>query len=628
MKNLILFLLSAGIAAAQVCGTASFPASVAGDSQLLVAADNVQTKLISSMGSSDTVAVVASNTGWLPNMLATIGSEQVLVTGISGNVLTITRGYASTTPAAHANGQSVSVYIDACYHQRIKSEVVAIENALGPNLANIQQAVVSISATSTNFTAQSPGGSLIVGANVIALWPVPSGVNGTDTGHYYYVSGGSGTPEACLGTGGSAVSGASTGTLIVTCANSHSGAWTLQSATAGIQEAVNYAPDGGIIVLPPGHLAVYATTYITRAVAITAGPGAGTDIGSSSATDVTMQTNGLSVFSVYTNESVKFDGFRVSYLTAQTSGNAIYLNAAGNNSGSTVSNMQMLNVFNGVYEHTVYAARIYGCTIQFYGSGIVLQDAVADNGVSHVFENELVGQDGAYAAVRILSGGGYHVDNNGMHSQTGHMQYGVSLETSAGPTSQIFIIGNQIDGVTTYGVNLAETVDYYGIHVENNLISNFINPSGFIGVFVANAHTIAGLILGNTISPAVTGQTSWLATGIQLNGGGGLLIAGNVITNATYGLYLYNQSNISNLVLGQNDYVNVYGSPLSTNSSGGGTYTNLTYNFTGPVSCAVLAALPAAANGSAIYGTDCNSTCAAGSSTGRTCFRENGAWTH
>lgn len=34
------------------------------------------------------------------------------------------------------------------------------------------------------------------------------------------------------------------------------------------------------------------------------------------------------------------------------------------------------------------------------------------------------------------------------------------------------------------------------------------------------------------------------------------------------------------------------------------------------------------ANGTQLFCTDCNSTCTAGASTGRTCFRENGAWTH
>jgi len=41
------------------------------------------------------------------------------------------------------------------------------------------------------------------------------------------------------------------------------------------------------------------------------------------------------------------------------------------------------------------------------------------------------------------------------------------------------------------------------------------------------------------------------------------------------------------------------------------------------------ATLPTAAiNGTQIFCTDCNATCAAGAGTGRTCFRENGAWTH
>lgn len=45
-------------------------------------------------------------------------------------------------------------------------------------------------------------------------------------------------------------------------------------------------------------------------------------------------------------------------------------------------------------------------------------------------------------------------------------------------------------------------------------------------------------------------------------------------------------------------------------------------------SAVTFANLPTLPNGSQIYCTDCNATCAAGASTGRTCFRENGAWVH
>lgn len=40
------------------------------------------------------------------------------------------------------------------------------------------------------------------------------------------------------------------------------------------------------------------------------------------------------------------------------------------------------------------------------------------------------------------------------------------------------------------------------------------------------------------------------------------------------------------------------------------------------------AQLSAANNGATLYCSDCNATCTAGASTGRTCFRENGVWTH
>jgi len=40
------------------------------------------------------------------------------------------------------------------------------------------------------------------------------------------------------------------------------------------------------------------------------------------------------------------------------------------------------------------------------------------------------------------------------------------------------------------------------------------------------------------------------------------------------------------------------------------------------------AKLPAAPNGYVVFCTNCNSGCTAGGGTGRTCFRENGAWTH
>lgn len=96
-----------------------------------------------------------------------------------------------------------------------------------------------------DFPAQTPGGSLSSGVGAtVTLTPVPLGVNGADTGHYLYITGGTGAAEAVLITGGTATSGASSGTVIFTPGNSHSGAWTVVSATNGVSEAISYLPQG------------------------------------------------------------------------------------------------------------------------------------------------------------------------------------------------------------------------------------------------------------------------------------------------------------------------------------------------------------------------------------------------
>lgn len=121
---------------------------------------------------------------------------------------------------------------------------------------------------SYDFTAQSPGGSLAIGSNTITLTPVPRGVNGADTGHYLYLSGGTGAAEKVLITGGTAVAGGASGTITFTCVNTHTGAWTVQSASKGIQEGVNAAAaaGGGAVTIEPGTFTMHATIKVPSGV--------------------------------------------------------------------------------------------------------------------------------------------------------------------------------------------------------------------------------------------------------------------------------------------------------------------------------------------------------------------------
>jgi hypothetical protein len=126
-------------------------------------------------------------------------------------------------------------------------------------------------ASDFDFPAQAPGGTLT--ATVAAaptMTPCPIGVAGTDTGHYVYISAGTGTAEAVLITGGTCTSGASTGTVAFTPANNHSGAWTITSATNGVQEAVCSLPNGSDrVIVPQGTTTLNANlSYCGKSAAV------------------------------------------------------------------------------------------------------------------------------------------------------------------------------------------------------------------------------------------------------------------------------------------------------------------------------------------------------------------------
>jgi len=98
----------------------------------------------------------------------------------------------------------------------------------------------------------------------ITLRPCPWGLG---TNGKAYISGGNGTAEAVAITGLVGSGGAASCVLTVTTANAHSGAYTVGSATNGIQEAVNMVPAtnaGATIVMPPGILTQRATVNMVN----------------------------------------------------------------------------------------------------------------------------------------------------------------------------------------------------------------------------------------------------------------------------------------------------------------------------------------------------------------------------
>ena len=247
--------------------TARFPTAIATAADLKLAANLVQSSLAAPITATDLVLTVRDGSRFQPYMLLSIEKEIVSASAVSGNQITVQRGFDGTTAAPHAASALVSVFIDAWHHNMPAAEIMAIEAFLGPNGQNLSTATTS---ALYNFPAQAPGGALSPGLNVITLTPVPPGVNGTDPNHYLYISGGTGAAEAVLIGGGTAVAGAASGTVIVSCANAHSGAWTIRSASSGIQEAISAvrAAGGGAVSVPAGQWDVYALTTIPWKVSV------------------------------------------------------------------------------------------------------------------------------------------------------------------------------------------------------------------------------------------------------------------------------------------------------------------------------------------------------------------------
>lgn len=146
--KLILLILAACAAFAQ---TTVYPGALDSNSTLFVVSDNVQSALTAAMQPTDTAVVVQSGTGFQASMIVSIcesttttgkctSLEHMLVTNATGNVLTVTRGFAGTTAVSHAVGKLVSALIDAAHQKVLKDSVVAIETALGANLSKVTTA--------------------------------------------------------------------------------------------------------------------------------------------------------------------------------------------------------------------------------------------------------------------------------------------------------------------------------------------------------------------------------------------------------------------------------------------------------------------------------------------------------
>jgi len=439
--------------------------------------------------------------------------------------------------------------------------------------------VVASAPTSTTAT--------VITANVTDGTYLPTG---SDSGmeidipfNYIRISGGTGTAETQpLQSGGNCTPGAISGTVVVNTSQTHTGAWSIGTATAGIQEASLYAqtlPNGGEVRLPNGNVTVYATTVLLSGLPVTfrgSGPWATAILADTSlATHDIFYCPGPSCIN-------QFFDMTIAGTSSTTSGAAIHLkdNTSGYPKisnvrsvdtyvGFWIDNSDYVDVLNSYYDQYVNTTAYAGLwvsgsssdshitgghyttpavnvpTMLDYGILITGADGVTISSVSvrgsigigiepafgtgslilgSVFVNNVIVDTCRNNAVRILSTG----------TPAGNDFFGnVNITNSHISSADVFENADQIlIDTTTMGLM------YSGINISNSLVAN----ATLNGI---KARNVRGLKINNNNVL----NNDWSSTGnsgIYIDGGAYINIVGNILQDTRavplqdYGVFFVN----------------------------------------------------------------------------------------
>jgi hypothetical protein len=645
--KIVLAIALASISLAQNPNTAAYPGRVATDTDLLVATNNVTTTLTIPLGVGDTTITVASTTGIQVPTALSIDSEIIKVCSKGSTTFTVCssgRGFDGTTPTTHNVNAAVNFFVVSDFHNQAAAEIKAIETTLGTNFVAPPQL---LSTSTYDFASQAPGGSLTAGIGAsVTLTPCPLGVNGGDTNHYLYISGGSGTAEAVLLAGGSCTSGAATGSVIFTPANSHSGAWTIKSASSGIKECFVLAGNGGSCYTPSGTSNFYAPLYLdwnqfswrgsgNSSIIQQQFVGDGIIVGPPALTSTYLTVSDLNAvwgFGVGTYGSsgaiwvfknigqgffnnlkafLAYEGFRFNGVQQATWSNMQSI--SGQIAYHWVSNPSSINlggVWNNLEGETQAGGTcllvepiIAGVSITNINVGGLAAYGIriVPSAVGGSFLNELV-VDGGFIdsstvsalAVTYVAGGVETVANT-MHFSNMRMH-----SIGSAPTVDISLLGGYMfSNVSVVNAGTGKAISLAG--VRNSQFTNcLIDVSSVAAVPVAFVAGTGGEVNSNiNFSGNQVGfndMTPTTALNSDTSAGTGIKFSANRFNGA-----------------------------IGWNQTGANNVWDLSNQVIPSIPFSLL---PGFANGSSLFCRDCNSTCTAGSATGRTCFRENGGWTH
>src|SRR5215213_2541584 len=99
--------------------TAQFPGALATDAYLKIAENDAVTFLRGSITAAQTAITVQDASTIQANMLLSIEDEIVSVTSVSGDVLTVVRGFDGTEAVPHTNNRPVRGEVEAWHHNAL-----------------------------------------------------------------------------------------------------------------------------------------------------------------------------------------------------------------------------------------------------------------------------------------------------------------------------------------------------------------------------------------------------------------------------------------------------------------------------------------------------------------------------
>jgi hypothetical protein len=346
-----------------------------------------------------------------------------------------------------------------------------------------------------NFAPQSPGGSLVSGNNSVTLNPLPPGVI---SGDYLQVSGGSGTPEACV------VSGVSGSSVTLNCANAHSGAWVVGSATAGAQEAANANP-GGLVYFPVGNYPMYAPITLSP-------PTTASAIGCASwGAVLTAQTAAANIVNAFSGNPSSVVGCAFASAVTRTGGAAIQLGngTSDNSAGARFSRNLILNQYNGFYAASGYDWTFTENLVNSSNYDMLIRNLVnGDQGDFTIANNQFVQFSAGPippAVIRWESAGGMKFSGNKIVSGA---YYGIDCVCTASVcTGDINIVNNSIEDWQTAGIRISTSNAAVG---NGAIVGNQLVGTG-VGITLSGASS--GLITVFSITGNVIGANSALLLG-------------------------------------------------------------------------------------------------------------------